>query len=227
MQRRLARILCVAVVLMLAMPAGAQDKPARGASRVRRLRENATSIAATRQCLTHFGRRTAQQSTTLLHVLASIPCADMVVTAPEGLTNSACAQRIHDAHACRLGGRKHAARQSHQQREKQRAHDHAGRELKEKCQLRKGLEIGRRDAYRLQQRSGRKPRYAANEREQHRFEQERCQDRTPHETQRAQVPISAVRVATEAYIVMAAPIIAPSEKITDSVRPSIRMKPDI
>ena len=40
------------------------------------------------------------------------------------------------------------------------------------------------------------------------------------------VPISAVRVATDAYIVMAAPMMAPSEKITDSVLPMIVMKRD-
>jgi hypothetical protein len=37
-------------------------------------------------------------------------------------------------------------------------------------------------------------------------------------------PISAVRFATEAYIVIMAPIIAPTEKITDSVSPRMRMK---
>jgi len=40
------------------------------------------------------------------------------------------------------------------------------------------------------------------------------------------VPISPVRVATAAYMVMAAPMMAPSEKITDSVLPTIEMKFD-
>ena len=39
-------------------------------------------------------------------------------------------------------------------------------------------------------------------------------------------PISAVRLATAAYIVIIAPIIAPTEKITDSVIPRMRMKFD-
>ena len=38
------------------------------------------------------------------------------------------------------------------------------------------------------------------------------------------MPISAVRFATAAYIVIIAPIIAPIEKITDSVRPRMLMK---
>ena len=40
------------------------------------------------------------------------------------------------------------------------------------------------------------------------------------------MPISPVRVATAAYIVIVAPIIAPSEKITDNAMPSSVMKVD-
>ena len=41
------------------------------------------------------------------------------------------------------------------------------------------------------------------------------------------VPISAVRLATAAYMVIIAPMIAPIEKMIDNVMPRMLMKPDM
>ena len=117
-----------------------------------------------------------------------------------------------------------AAGQAHRESEDQRLGHDRRRQAQLERQFAEGLEVDGGDREGLHRRGRRQADGTANQREQQRLAEERGEHRAAAKSNARSVPISAVRCATAANIVIIAPTTAPIEKMIDTDTPRMRMK---
>ena len=122
-------------------------------------------------------------------------------------------ERIDDLHACRPDRGKESPSQTHEKGKHDSSEGDSGSEGETEGELRERLEVHHRDRDELHEGGEEDTATASDETEKEGLQEKGGEDAVRWKPRARRVPISVVLVATAAYMVIMAPMIAPREKM--------------